>query len=376
MSSQTEAEDSDLQIMRQAIALARQGEGRTAPNPAVGAIILDENNIVVGRGFHPRAGESHAEVFAFDEAGARARGGTLFVTLEPCCHHGRTPPCLDRVRASGVKRVVIGMLDPNPLVAGKSAEILRSDGIATTVGIAEQECRHLNRGFVKRMKSGLPWVALKLAVTLDGRIADRTGSSRWISGPEARLYVHELRNRFDCVLVGSGTALNDDPELTVRGIEGARNPVRAVFDPKLKVSSTARICRASVAGEATPATVIFCDQSKAFEHKDDFASHVQLIGLSDASAESKLTRAMRRLVDAGINSVLCEGGAKFAASMLEQQLVDEVHWIIATKFLVDGQALSALSGENLVPLPSAIELQNTEVSKLGDDVLIKGTVVY
>lgn len=365
----------DLQFMQEALALARQAEGRTAPNPAVGAVVLDSRGQVVGRGFHPRAGEPHAEVFAFDEAGARADGGTLYVTLEPCCHHGRTPPCLDRVLASGVRRVVIGMLDPNPLVAGKSAEILRSAGIATTIGVAEQECQHLNRGFVKRMKSGLPWVALKLAVTLDGRIADRTGSSRWISGPEARLYVHELRNIFDCVLVGPGTAVKDDPELTVRDIAGSRNPVRAVYDPKLTVSPSARICRVPVDCVA-PRTVIFCDETEASQHKNDYCSHVQLIGLTDAPGESKLTQAMRSLVNTGVNSVLCEGGAKFAASMLGQKLVDEVHWIIATKFLVDGQALSALSGENLVTLPNAIELQNTEVLQLGNDVLIKGNVVY
>lgn len=374
----SEDKDFDLQIMRQALELARQSEGRTAPNPAVGAIVLDSSGAIIGRGFHPRAGEPHAEVFAFDEAGDRARGGTLYVTLEPCCHHGRTPPCLDLVLASGVRRVVIGMLDPNPIVAGKSLHILKERGIDTVVGVNEEACSHLNRGFVKKMTAGLPWVALKLAVTLDGRIADRSGSSRWISGPEARRFVHELRNKFDCVLVGPGTATKDDPELNVRDIEGSRDPVRAVFDPVLTLAPGARMCTPST-GHAgvSPRTIVLCEQSKATAHRNDFAENVQLVGLSDNLQEGgRLLEAMRRLGESGINTVLCEGGGKFAATMLEQKLVDEVYWIVAPKFLVDGSAVSGLSGKLPKSLAETVEIESPEVTVLGRDVLISGRVTY
>ena len=183
----------DLRLMQECLDLAKQAQGRTAPNPLVGSIVLDADGQVVGKGFHPRAGQKHAEIFALQEAGQRACGGSLYVTLEPCSHYGRTPPCLKAVLESGVARVLIGTEDPNPQVAGTSIRALSAAGIEVSVGLLAEECLWLNRGFFKRMRQGLPWITLKLAVTLDGKIADRTGSSRWISGEPARRYEHTLR---------------------------------------------------------------------------------------------------------------------------------------------------------------------------------------
>ncbi len=378
--------DRDIRLMQECISLALKAEGRTSPNPMVGAVVTDTAGATVGRGYHPVAGQPHGEVFALEEAGTRARGGTLYVSLEPCCHYGRTPPCLDHVMSSGVARVVIGMIDPNPQVGGKSVEALRAAGIATTLGVCESECRWLNRGFVKRMTVGLPRVALKLATTMDGRIADRTGSSRWISGSEARLYVHQLRNIFDAVMVGPGTALKDDPELTVRGIENGRNPIRIVFDPDLRITPQARMCKPPANGEDAAKTLILCRQDLAEQRQKDFASHVELIGIEYATREKDATRpvgiagslraALIKLMPQPLNTILCEGGGRFAALLLSERLVDEVYWIVAPKMLVDGQGVPSLGGIEPVALGDCVEIDNPQIRPLGRDVLISGSLLY
>ncbi|MGH9551324.1 MAG: bifunctional diaminohydroxyphosphoribosylaminopyrimidine deaminase/5-amino-6-(5-phosphoribosylamino)uracil reductase RibD, partial [Terriglobales bacterium] len=320
----------DSKFMERCLALALQAEGRTAPNPIVGAVIVDKHGDVVGEGYHQKAGEPHAEVYAFDAAGEKAHGGTLYVNLEPCCHHGRTPPCSERVTASGVKRVVVGMQDPNPKVAGGGIKQLRDHGITVDVGVLEEECRWANRGFIKRITAGRPWVCLKMAATLDGRIADRERSSRWITGAEARKHVHELRNRFDCILIGGETALRDDPELTVREIEGARNPHRAVVDPKLKLAATARLLHA--AGDVK--AFLFANADAAQWRARGFGEHVEVVSLGEGSSgRLPLSAVLRALAERRINSVLCEGGGRLAASLLHEKLVDEVQWIMAPKLL-------------------------------------------
>lgn len=370
----------DVCLMQECIRLARLTEGRTAPNPMVGAVITDAAGSIIGRGYHPAAGLPHAEVLAFEEAGERAAGGTLYVSLEPCCHYGRTPPCLDGVLASGVSRVVIGMTDPNPKVAGKSVVALQAAGIATTVGVCESECRWLNRGFIKRMTEGLPWVALKLAVTMDGRIADRTGRSKWISGGAARRYVHELRNTLDAVMVGPGTVRTDDPELTVRDIDNGRNPFRVVWDPLLSYAGASRLCK-SAEGSVAPPTLILCKSELAERHQGEFAPHVQLVGIDTEDSDDRtrlpsLREALMALMKHDINTVLCEGGGKFAASLLAEQLIDEVHWIVAPKFLVDGQAMAALEGRVATGLPDCVMIENQQVKLLDNDVLISGRIAY
>ena len=227
-----ETMDQDTTYMNEAIALARQAIGRTAPNPSVGALVVKDGQ-VVGRGFHPKAGKPHAEVYALAEAGDNARGAALYVTLEPCNHFGKTPPCTEAIIKAGISRVVVGTLDPNPIVAGKGIERLKDAGIVVDVGICEEECNDLIAWYAFWLMDGRPYVILKAAITLDGRVATATGDSQWISSEESRQYVHELRNQVDGLIVGIGTVLKDDPLLTCR-MEGGRDPMRIILDPQLR----------------------------------------------------------------------------------------------------------------------------------------------
>lgn len=363
----------DERHMSHCIEVARKAEGRTSPNPMVGALVVDDNGQVIAEGFHAKAGEPHAEVHALDKAGPAAKGKTLYVNLEPCCHHGRTPPCSQKVITSGVKRVVIGMKDPNPKVAGGGIDELKAAGIEVTVGILEDRCRYLNRAFLKWISKKSPWLCLKMAATLDGRIADRTGKSRWISGPEARAYVHELRDRFDCVLIGGATALRDDPQLTVRdiNIKGSRNPLRAVLDSKLELKGDSRLLLDHGDGSRT---VLFADTDIAAANGSTFSGGIEVVGVARNANGLDLVQILKWLAENRITSVMCEGGARLAGSLLRDGLVDEVEWIVAPKFLCDEKSKSAVSDSRYIDLSNAIALQSTDISKLGEDVLIRGLV--
>ncbi len=361
------------------LSLARQGEGRTSPNPLVGAIVVDKSGEVVGKGFHPAAGEPHAEVFALDDAGSAAEGGTLYVNLEPCNHHGRTPPCTEKILASGVVRVVVGIRDPHELVDGSGLRRLEEAGLQVTVGIQADECTWLNRAFIKSVTSKLPWVILKMATTLDGKIADRFGKSRWITGPDARQYVHELRNKVDCVLVGTKTALLDDPALNVRDIARGRNPTRAVIDSKLAVPRKARVFRADTGGK----TIIFCNSEAAEARRKQLSASGSEVA-SEAHVEYHETNALpdsslmdleavlKALAAKGHNTVLCEGGGQLAASLLQGGFVDEVHWLLAPKILGDFEGRPAVSGVHPIDLNDAFQLCNVKYMPLGEDVLVHG----
>lgn len=355
--------------MQRCLDLAASAEGRTSPNPMVGSLVLNADGAVIGEGFHKKAGLAHAEVEALNAAALAAgseaaRGGTLYVNLEPCCHFGRTPPCSDRVIASGVRRVVVGCADPNPKVAGGGLQALRDAGIEVAVGVLESQCRYLNRGFFKAMASGLPWLALKMALSLDGRIADRSGGSKYISGSDSRQLVMNLRNRFDCVLVGANTARLDNPSLDVRGLEDGRNPIRAVIDPNLSLSSgDARIF--SPAGE----TILFALPGSGLGV--ELPERVKLIELTgDGDKEINLTEALRRLRMEGVQSVLCEGGGRLAGALLDRGLVDELYWFIAPKMLVDAEALPVVASAKARLLDAAIEWEILGSHKSGADILL------
>ncbi|MBU6451497.1 MAG: bifunctional diaminohydroxyphosphoribosylaminopyrimidine deaminase/5-amino-6-(5-phosphoribosylamino)uracil reductase RibD [Cyanobacteria bacterium REEB67] len=373
----------DEEYMARALALAGLAEGRTAPNPMVGCLVLDAKGTVVGEGYHQRAGESHAEVFALDQAGDAARGGTLYVTLEPCCHFGRTPPCSQKVIASGVKRVVVGIADPNPKVAGGGLKELQEAGIEVVVGVLEAECRYQNRGFLKSMSQNLPWLALKMAVTLDGKIADRWGKSRWITGSAARQYVMQLRSRFDAVFVGAGTARLDDPSLTVRLENGAsvlgsgppplpvHSPLRVVLDSELGLRPSAKIFSGGAQGVRT---IVFCQQDvldkKSLAGCALYPDTVEVVGIAGGASGLDLSACLAALKERGVNKVLCEGGAHLGGALLDQNLVDELYWFVAPKLLVDGQALSAVTSTRARALADVSNMKVKEQRILGDDVLI------
>jgi diaminohydroxyphosphoribosylaminopyrimidine deaminase/5-amino-6-(5-phosphoribosylamino)uracil reductase len=378
----------DEELMRECLKLAQQAEGRTAPNPMVGSVVLDQSGKIVGRGYHQRRGEAHAEVNALNDAGEKARGGTIYVNLEPCCHHGKTPPCTDKVIASGVKKVVAGMIDPNPVVGGGGVKALQDAGIEVVSGVLEKECLRLNRGFIKRIKTGLPWVCLKLATTLDAKIADRHGGSRWITGAEARHFVHQMRNSFDAVLVGTNTALIDNPSLNVRDIENSRDPVKVLVDKDLKVCFDAKLYTHKTEAK----TLVITRDDLAYRKLADLPL-VELIGVPYVVSKPQpsnslitagvplrreddkqqdivhldLQEGLRQLVKRGINTVLCEGGGNLAGNMIDAGLIDEIVWIVAPKLLQDPLAVPALGGKAR-RLEDAVELHEVSVKHLGEDV--------
>lgn len=364
-----EREKLDIEYMRLALREAAKGEGRTAPNPCVGAVIV-KNGRVIGKGWHRRAGTPHAEIHALRAAGKAAAGATLYVTLEPCNHHGRTPPCTEAILAAGIGRVVIGMDDPNPGVEGKGAARLAASGVAVTSGVLAEECRRLNRPFSKQITSGLPWLTIKAGISLDGRIAARTGHSQWITGPAARLAAHRLRDRHDAVLVGSGTALADDPSLTTRLPGGrGRDPLRVVLDSRLRLPPTAKMLQQ----QSTAATWIFhgpeADAAAARRLQQAGAVLYEVPLAADGGLD--LAAVLRRLGQAGILSVLVEGGGRVHGALLRAGLADAVAIFVAP-ILIGGDGLPLLDTLGLERVDLAPRLREVSRRRLGDDLLIYG----
>jgi diaminohydroxyphosphoribosylaminopyrimidine deaminase / 5-amino-6-(5-phosphoribosylamino)uracil reductase len=316
-------EDADGEMMARAI--SEGSKGYPSPNPHVGAVVA-KGREMLAVGHHERAGDDHAEVTALKQAGDKAAGATLYVTLEPCNHDGRTPPCVDAILDAKIARVVIGCIDPNPHVTGGGADRLRAAGIEVVVGLKEKEARALIAPWAKCVTTGLPYVSLKLAVSLDGRIATRTGASKWVTGPEARAKVHELRSRMDAVAVGIGTVVADDPRLTVREI-AARGPVRVVFDTKLRIPFGARLV--ATARETPTWIITSLDSSPAVEQTLSDQG-VQILRVAP-SAEGRIdvTAALRSLAQLGIVSLMVEGGAELAGSVLAARLADELHVFVS-----------------------------------------------
>lgn len=358
--------------MRRALELAQEAEGFTAPNPMVGAVVVSPDGRIVGEGYHHAPGMPHAEVEALNQAGDQSVGATLYVNLEPCCHFGRTPPCSKKIIEHKLARVVVGIADPNPKVAGGGLKELREAGIDLTVGVLESECGYLNRGFFKAIKENLPWLSLKMALTLDGRIADRTAASRYVTGATARKFVMALRAAYDAVLIGANTARLDDPQLDVRlgddGEKVRRNPLRAVLDPNCTVKPDARIFAAQ--GK----TIIFCREELLVKHSD-YPASCSLVSLSQSPEDKGIGRldtraALQYLLEQGCQKVLCEGGGQLAGSLIDAGLVDELYWFVAPKMLVDKEALPVVASANTRLMADSVEWQITGANFLGDDLLI------
>lgn len=366
---------SDERFIRQCFELALKAEGRTAPNPIVGAVVVAPDGTVIGTGYHPKHGQPHAEVFAIDEAGERAKGATIYVSLEPCCHHGKTPPCTDKIIASGIKKVVAAMTDPNPKVGGNGFEKLRAAGIEVVTGVLPDEANWLNRAFVKTIKTGLPWVVLKLATTLDGKIADRTGTSKWITGPEARKFVHGLRNKLDCVLIGANTARLDNPELNVRELDEFRHPKRAVIDPTLSIDPNSRMFDPSTGGD----TIVYCSEEARSRSTLPPSVAISTVGVQPAvgvhpgrtqPTHLDLLSVLEDLRTRGVSSVLCEGGGRLAGSLIEANLVDEIFWIVAPAILGDREAIPGVNIDKQISLADMKRFRLKESKVLGSDTLI------
>ena len=353
--------------MREALRIARNAEGRTSPNPLVGAVIVRDGKIIA-EGWHRQAGTPHAEIHALNMAGDLARGSTLYVILEPCSHFGRTPPCAKKIVEAGIKRVVAAMSDPNPKVSGRGFEILRQAGIEVEVGLLEDSARQLNENFLKWVTQKLPFVTMKFACSLDGKIATSTGESQWISCEESRKFSHHLRDINDAILVGAGTVLADNPNLTTRLVNG-KNPVRVIVDSNAKIPLDS-----NVVIDKSARTIIATTSNAPAEKISALKNFGVEIITTGNGERVDLKILMRELAEREITSVLVEGGGKIHFSMLNAGLVDKVLAFIAPKIIGGENSLTAVEGSGFEKLSDAVELKNFTATQLGEDFLLTGYV--
>ena len=364
--SETRPSAQDEKYLRLACRLAAKAVGRTSPNPQVGAVLVHEGKIV-GTGYHQRAGDDHAEIVALKRAGAKADGATLYITLEPCSHQGRTPPCTGALIRAGIKQVVCGTKDPNPLVAGRGLRQLKRAGIKVRAGVLEKECRVLIEAFAKYITRRMPFVTLKLAATLDGRIAAVGGDARWISGDKSRHTVHRLRNEVDAVLIGLGTVKADDPQLTCR-IAGGRNPWRIVLDSRLSIPLSAKILRLPDAHKTIIATSAAAAPTKARALE---ALGVQLWRLPLKLNQVSWRPLLKALARKGIVTVMIEGGGATAASALTEKVVDKIVLFYAPKIL-GGDGRPMIEQLDIARVRQAIAVKDLRVKRSGDDLMVTG----
>jgi diaminohydroxyphosphoribosylaminopyrimidine deaminase/5-amino-6-(5-phosphoribosylamino)uracil reductase len=352
-------------MMRRALVLARKGIGKTGPNPAVGCVIV-RDGVIVGEGWHRQAGTSHAEVHALAGAGDAARDADVYVTLEPCAHFGKTPPCADALIGAGVGRVFAGMVDPNPRVRGRGLDRLRAAGIRAVSGLLEDACREVNEPFIKHVTTGLPFVVLKSALTMDGKSATSSGDARWITNERSRRFVHKLRSQVDAIMVGVGTVIADDPELTCRIPEG-KDPLRVVVDSKLKVPLNARLFHLQSRAKTIVAAVSGEDAKIAGIR--EFGADVLLCREKDGRVD--LHDLLARLGAMNVQSLLLEGGSTLAGEALRQGLIDKVMLFFAPK-LVGGDGPGLFAGMGAARMEDAVRLRDTTYTRFGADILIEG----
>jgi len=353
--------------MRQALALAARGRGRVEPNPMVGAVVLAENGDAVGEGWHRQFGGPHAEVFALAAAGEKARGGTLVVTLEPCCHHGKTPPCTDAVLKAGVRRVFAAMSDPFPKVAGGGLKLLRDAGLEVHVGLCEAEAMRLNAPFRKLVHTGKPWVHVKWAMTLDGKLATRARDSKWISGEESRRRVHELRGRMDAILVGRGTVAADDPLLTARP-PGPRVPTRVVVTAS---GSLPDRCQLLATARETP-VVVYTHADNVGRLTNWSAGGAEVVPLPASDAGLSIDAVLADLGRRRFTNVLVEGGAGLLGSLLDARAADEYHVFVAPKLAGGAAAPSPVGGAGVAAMAEALPVAEFAAEPSGGDVYLHG----
>jgi diaminohydroxyphosphoribosylaminopyrimidine deaminase/5-amino-6-(5-phosphoribosylamino)uracil reductase len=363
----------DKNYMQRAIELAKKGAGFVNPNPMVGAVIVKDGK-VIGEGYHEKFGGLHAERNALKDCQAKGNspsGATLYVTLEPCCHYGKTPPCTEAIIESGISRVVIGTLDVNPVVAGKGAEILRSNGIRVEVGLLAEECKKLNRVFNKFVVTGQPYIVMKYAMTADGKIATATGESKWITGDEARENVHRLRKNLSGIMVGVNTVITDNPMLDCRLDESAKNPVRIICDSYLRTPLDSNVVKTADKIDTIIATA--CDDEKRVAEYEKRGCKILI--LSKEKTGIDLKSLMVELGKMGIDSVLIEGGGTLNYSALESQIVDEIHIHMAPK-IFGGSSKSPVEGLGIDDITKAIKLNPISTTWAGEDLIIENEVVY
>ncbi len=371
--SDSNSNRNDEEYMQLAIDLAKRGVGKVNPNPLVGAVIVKDHQII-GKGYHEKYGGLHAEPNAINNAienGKNLNGATIYVTLEPCCHHGKTPPCTQAIIKSGIKKVVIGTFDPNNLVAGKGIQALQAAGIEVVIGVLKNECKKLSKVFFHYIQTKTPYVVMKYAMTLDGKIATASGESKWITSDKARGVVQHYRNKYSAIMVGVNTVLADDPLLTCR-LEGGRNPVRVICDSNLKTPINSNVVQTTNEARTIIAT---CSKENHAKYLDNGCDVI--VVQKTETGRVDLKELIKRLGALGIDSLLIEGGSMLNFSAIESRIVNRVKAFISTKIFGGDTAKTAVGGEGFEKICMASMLQNTEVYKIDDtDILVKGDVNY
>jgi diaminohydroxyphosphoribosylaminopyrimidine deaminase / 5-amino-6-(5-phosphoribosylamino)uracil reductase len=356
---------SDLYFMNLAMKLALKAKGRTSPNPLVGAVVVKDRQII-GKGYHKKSGASHAETVALNEAADKAKGATLYVTLEPCAHFGRTPPCVNRIIKSGVKEVVIGMIDPNPLNNGKGVKLLKQHGIKVRVGLLEDELKKMNEVFIKYITKRMPFVTVKVAQSLDGRIATRTGDSKWITSDRSRQYAHRLRRNFDAVMVGINTVLRDNPKLDAWF--SSKQPVKIIVDTQLSTPSHANIfLKGSVIVVTLSASL-----GQETENRSILAKKARILEVKEKDGQINLKDMLKKLAALEITNILVEGGGTLIGALVDEGLVDRVLFFITPKIIGGKDAISSVMGRGISRVDKAIRLKEVKLSRMGEDFLIEG----
>ena len=368
-------EQNHINYMSQAIALAKKGLGYTNPNPIVGSVIVKNGNIV-GSGYHQAYGSHHAEVYALQEASDNAKGATMYVTLEPCSHHGKTPPCAEAIIQSGISTVVIGCTDPNPKVSGKGIQLLQSNGIEVITGILEQECMSINDVFFHYIRTGLPYIVMKYAMTLDGKIATHTGASKYITSSEALQSVHLDRHRYSAIMVGVNTILKDDPLLTCRIMDKPNivNPIRIVCDTSLRTPLTSKLIATAKDVPTIIATSI--TNQIAISAYQQYGVTILNIKKDQTTGSLHIPTLLKELAGLGIDSILLEGGATLHWAVLSAKAVNKIKAYVAPKIFGGATALSPIAGLGVDTPSQAISIINTTATAYGPDILLEGDVVY
>ncbi|WP_339730211.1 bifunctional diaminohydroxyphosphoribosylaminopyrimidine deaminase/5-amino-6-(5-phosphoribosylamino)uracil reductase RibD [uncultured Gimesia sp.] len=362
-------------VMQRALDLASLGTGSVEPNPAVGSVIVDENLHLIGEGYHQQYGGPHAEIHALAMAGNQAKGATIYVTLEPCCHQGKTGPCSQAIIQAGIKKAVIAMRDPAPHVDGGGIAELQQAGIEVELGLLELAAQKLVRPFVKRVTTGQPWVHAKWAMTLDGKIATRTGHSQWISNERSREFVHQLRGRMDAIIVGHQTAEKDDPLLTARPA-GPRTPARIVVDSQATLS-----CQSKLVQSISDAPVIVIAHESAPSHniKQLEQEGVEILLFPNSTTQKTRPDLKQCLLELGrkqMTNILIEGGGSLLGSCFDDQLIDEVHVFIAPKIVGGKTAITPLAGQGLEKIPEFQNINECQIQTLGSDIYVQGRIEY
>ncbi|MFA6349546.1 MAG: bifunctional diaminohydroxyphosphoribosylaminopyrimidine deaminase/5-amino-6-(5-phosphoribosylamino)uracil reductase RibD [Candidatus Omnitrophota bacterium] len=358
----------DIYYMKIARDLALKARGKTSPNPLVGAVVV-RNNRIVGRGFHKKCGTAHAEIIALDNAGQNAEGAKLYVTLEPCGHYGRTPPCVHKIIQSGVKEVVVGMLDPNPVNNGKSIQILRQNKIKVKVGLLEEELKKINESFIKFITKREPFITVKSGQSLDGKIATRTGDSKWITSDQSRQFSRRMRSSFDAIMVGVNTVLRDDPRLNAWSSK--KQPVKIIIDSRLSTPPDANI----FSNNSEVIIVTLASKSgQETQNRKALSQKARILEVKDKNGQVNLKNMMKQLARMEIVTILVEGGGMLVGSLFDEELVDKVIFYISPKIIGGKDATSSVMGKGVARIDRAVKLRHVSVRRIAEDILVEGYV--